>query len=194
MYTLGKDFDTTEAKEFVPFENPPSGGYVFKVVGSDDTAARNGRPMVTIALDIADGPHAGAFARFPKPYRQMLDGDSLAYFKAMLKYFGESNPEAKMQKVIFTQRDGSKGFDHTALVGLRIGGNLREAEYIKQDTGETKVGLEISFLGAVKDVGSMKPLPLKKLAGAAPAGRPTASRPASSGSAPAADFDDGLPF
>jgi hypothetical protein len=193
MYTLGKDFDTTEAKEFVPFENPPSGGYVFKVVGSEDAPTRGGRPMVTLALDIDEGPHKGAFTRFPKPYRQMLDGESLPYFKAMLKYFGESNPEAKMQKVIFTQRDGSKGFDHAALVGLRIGGNLREAEYIKQDTGETKVGLEVSFLGAVKDVGSMKPLPLKKLEGSRPAARPAASRPATT-SRPPLDEDDSLPF
>lgn len=193
MYTLGNDFDTTEAKEFTPFENPPSGGYVFEVVESDDTAARNGRPMVTLKLDIAEGPHKGAFAKFPKPYRQMLDGDSLAYFKAMLKYFAESNPEGKMSRVIFKQRDGSKGFDHEGLVGLRIAGNLREAEYLKSDTGETKVGLEVSFLGAVKDVGNMKPLPLKRLAGAAPASK-TAYRPSAPGSRPPLAQDDDLPF
>lgn len=193
MYTLGNDFDTTEAKEFTPFENPPSGGYVFKVVESDDTAARNGRPMVTLKLDIADGPHAGAFAKFPKPYRQMLDGDSMPYFKSMLKYFGESNPEEKMRRVIFTQRNGTKGFDHTALVGLRIGGNLREAEYIKQETNETKVGLEVSFLGAAKDVGHMKPLPLKRLAGSTPAAKPT-YRPSAPGTRPPSAQDDDLPF
>jgi len=187
MYTLGKDFDTTEAKEFTPFENPPSGGYVFTVVEAEQTSTRNaGRPMVTVKLDIAEGPHKGAFAKFPKPYRQMMDGDSQAYFKGMLKNFALSNPETKMAQVIFTNRDGSKGFNAAALVGMRIGGNLREAEYQKQDSGEIKVGLEISFLGAVKDVPLMKPLALKKLAGSNGSSRPTG--PASAGGYPA-DWD-----
>ena len=36
MYTLN-NYDTTEAKEFQPYENPPSAGYVLKVVGVDET-------------------------------------------------------------------------------------------------------------------------------------------------------------
>lgn len=169
MYTLGNDYDTTEAKEMTPFEQPPNGGYVLKVVGYSTDPAKNGRPMITLDLDIAEGPHTGAFAKFPKPYRQMLDGDSLPYFKAMIKYFGESNPAPKMAEVIFTQKNGSKGFDPSKLMGLRVGGNLGEVEYIKQATGEVKVGTEVRFLGAVKDVPSMRVLPLKRLNGAAPA-------------------------
>ena len=191
MYTLGNNYDSTPAKEYVPFENPPPGGYVFKVVEWSAEPSKGGRPMVTIALDIAEGPHAGAFAKYPKDYRQMLDGESLPYFKAMIKYFTESNPATKMAEVIFTQKTGAKGFDPSKLFGLRIGGNLGEAEYIKQATGELKVGTEVRFLGAVKDVPNMRPLPLKKLAGSAPAARTQAP---SAAKGPGLHDDDTVPF
>lgn len=191
MYTLGNDYDTTEAKEMTPFEQPPTGGYVLKVVDYSTDSAKNGRPMITLLLDIAEGPHAGAFAKYPKAYRQMLDGDSLPYFKAMIKYFSESNPEGRMREVIFTQKNGSKGFDPAKLMDLRIGGNLGEVEYIKQATGELKVGTEVRFLGAVKDVPSMRPLPLKRLNGAAPAGKTQAP---SAAKGPATMTSDDVPF
>jgi hypothetical protein len=192
MYTLGNDYDTTDAKEMTPFEQPPTGGYIFKVVGWSGDPSRSGRPMVTLDLEIAEGPHAGAFGKYPKAYRQMLDGESLPYFKAMIKYFGESNPEGKMREVIFTQKSGAKGFDPSKLMGMRVGGNLGEVEYVKQATGEVKVGTEVRFLGAVKDVPNMRPLPLKRLNGAAPAGR-TQAPSAAKGSAAMAD-DDTVPF
>jgi Protein of unknown function (DUF669) len=191
MYTLN-DYESTEAKEFHPFENPPSGGYVFEVVSVNDKAANSGAPMTTLGLDIAEGPHKGAFAKFPKPYRQLLlneDGKTSPYFKAMMQAFGKSNPAPKMAEVIFKQRDGSVGYNPQKLMGLRVGGNLREAEYFKQGTRETKVGLEVSFLGPIEDVPKMRALPLKKLQGQA---KP-ATKPASSASAPVADDSD-LPF
>jgi hypothetical protein len=177
MYTLGSDYDSTEAKEFTPFETPPVGGYVFKVVEVDGSPSKGGRPMVSLGLDIAEGPYAGAFAKYPKTYRQMIDGAGLPYFKAMIKQFSESNSEAKMREVIFMQKNGTKGFDPMKLLGLRIGGNLGEAEYVKQTTGETKIGTEIRFLGAVKDVPLMKPLSLKKLSGSNGSSRPTGPAP-----------------
>ena len=191
MYTLGNEYDTTEAKEMTPFEQPPPGGYVFKVVGWSGDPAKNGRPMVTLDLDIAEGPHAGAFTKYPKAYRQMLDGESLQYFKAMIKYFGESNPAPKMAEVIFTQKNGSKGFDPSKLMGMRVGGNLGEVEYIKQATGEVKVGTEVRFLGAVKDVPNMRPLPLKRLNGASPAAKTQAP---SAAKGPASMSSDDVPF
>lgn len=190
MYTLN-DYDKTEAKDPQPYENPPSGGYVFKVVEVGTDPSRGGRPMVAIGLDIAEGPYAGAFARFPKVVRQMLDGDSIAYLKAMINHFAASNPPARMANVIFKQRDGSTGFDPNALMGLRIGGNLGEAEYIKKESGEVKVGTEVRFLGPAGDISKMKPLPLKKLdKGAAPQKAFAPSRP---GTVPPSAEDD-LPF
>ncbi len=191
MIALDKDFDTTEAKDFKPFENPPSGGYVFEVLEVSDKASESGKAMVTLSLDIAEGPHAGAFENYPKKYRQLVNGESLAYFKAMIKAFMESNPPGLTKEIIFTQRDGSKGFDPSRLRGLRIGGNLREAEYMKQETSEVKVGTEIGYLGAVKDVPAMKPQPLKKLRGAPVATKPF--QPTRPGNVPPPAEDD-LPF
>lgn len=177
MYTLN-NYDSTEAKDPQPYENPPSGGYVFQVVEVGTEPARNGRPMVTLGLDIAEGPYAGAFAKFPKAVRQMMDGDSLPYLKAMNNHFAASNPPARMASVIFKQRDGTTGYDPKALMGLRVGGNLGEAEYIKKETGEVKIGTEVRFLGPVADVPKMKPLALKKLdkGVARPAAAPTSSQ------------------
>lgn len=191
MYTLD-NYDNTEAKDIQPFENPPSGGYVFKVVEVGTDPARNGRPMVTIKLDIAEGPYAGSFARFPKAVRQMMDKESLPYLKAMINHFAASNPREKMDRVIFKNRDGSTGFEPNALMGLRVGGNLGEAEYIKQETNEIKIGTEVRFLGPAGEILKMKPLPLKKLDKGAgrPAAAATSGRPHG---APAAE-DDGLPF
>ena len=170
MYTLN-NYDTTEAKEFQPYENPPPAGYVLKVVEVSEMPSSTKRPMVTLGLDIAEGPFAGAFAKYPKPYRQIVDGESMAYFKAMMGYFAESNPPSKMGEVIFTNRDGGKVFNPQKLIGLRIGGNLGEQEYINK-AGELKVGMEVRFLGNAGDASKMRPLPLKKL-------DKNASRPAS---------------
>lgn len=189
MYTLGNDYDTTEAKEMQPFEQPPIGGYVFKVVSVNTDPSKTHRPMVTLGLDIAEGSYAGAFAKYPKPYRQMLDGESLPYFKAMIKYFADSNSEASMREVIFTQKDGTKGFDASRLMNLRIGGNLGEAEYLKQTTREIKVGTEVRFLGAASDAPKMRALPLKKLDKGS-VGSGSTTRPSA---APQAE-DDTLPF
>lgn len=189
MYALD-NYDTTDAKEPQPFENPPPQGYVLQVVEIGTDPSTNGRPMVTLKLDIAEGAHAGAFQKYPKPYRQVVDKDSMPYFKVMIGYFAASNPPAKMSEVIFTNRDGSKGFNPKALLGLRVGGNLGEAEYMDKKTGEIKVGMEVRFLGAAADAQKMRVLPLKKLD--RNTGRP-ATKPAAAGQAPAADDSD-LPF
>jgi hypothetical protein len=194
MIAIDNEYDKTEAKEFRPYENPPPGGYVLEVIEASDEPARSGKAMVTLSLDIAEGPCAGAFEQYPKKYFQLVNGESLPYFKALIKNFLDSNPEGKTRDLIFTNRDGSKGLDVRRLVGLRIGGNLREAEYTKQDTGEVKVGLEVGYLGAVKDIPNMKVQPLKKLRGAPsgsrPAPTPTPGKP--QGQAPQAEDD--LPF
>jgi len=185
MYSLN-NYDTTEAKEFQPYENPPSGGYVLKVVEVGTDPASSGRPMVTLKFDIAEGPLAGAFAKYPKPYRQIVDGESMPYFKAMIGYFAESNPPSKMAEVIFTNRDGGKGFNPQKLLGLRIGGNLGEQEYVNKQ-GELKVGMEVRFLGNAADASKMRPLSLKKL-------EKGAARPASAPAIQPGQYDNNSPL
>lgn len=194
MILIDREFDKTEAKEGGQFDPPDPGGYVMLVLEVSEQPSKAGSDMVTLSLDIADGEHAGAFAKFPKRFFQQVNGDNLAYFKGMIGHFSASNPPAKMNQVIFKQKDESLGFDGQALVGMRIGANLREAEYLDR-AGQVKMGLEVGALCAVKDVPGLKPMPVKKLKGQRP-GTPTAARPAAQtagGALPLAGEDD-LPF
>jgi hypothetical protein len=192
MIAIDSDFETTEAKEGGQFDPPEPGGQVMIVLEVSEKPSKAGNDMVTLSLDIAEGEHAGAFQKFPKKFFQQVNGDNLAYFKAMINYFAASNPANKMNQVIFKQKDESLGFDGSALVGMRVGANLREAEYQDQQ-GAVKVGIEVGHLCAVRDVPNLKPMPLKKFKGArtaTAAGRPAPGRPA--GGPPPAEDD--LPF
>ena len=192
MINLDHGFEKVEAKDGGMFDPPEPGGYVMVCVAVSEEPSKAGNDMVTLSLDIAEGEHAGAFEKFPKRFFQMVNGDNLPYFKGMITHFSASNHQSKMNQVIFQNRDQSLGFNGTALVGLRIGANMREAEYIDKQ-GQLKIGLEVGQLCAVKDVPALKIMPLKKLKGvrtSASASRPayadTGSRP------PEADSD--LPF
>jgi hypothetical protein len=76
---------------------------------------------------------------------------------------------------------------------MRVGANLREAEYVAKN-GELHVGIEIGHLCAVKDVPSLKPMPLKKLKGAKPAPNRTPMGISASYGGRPPQADDDLPF
>jgi len=163
------------------FSPPTPGGHVFRVVKVSDKASKAGNDMVTLELDIAQGEFKGAFERFPKRYFQLVNGDNLPYFKGMIDAFQKSNPAQAMARVISNLQ-----FDPHALVGLLVGGNLREVEYLNS-SNEVAVGLEVAYLVPVADVPTLKPMPLKKLRGGAAA--------ASSGARAARPpEEDDLPF
>ncbi len=159
MIQLDNEYETTEAKVGGGYVAPPPGGYVLQVVEVSDKPAKSGKDMITLGLDIAEGEFQGAFERFPKPYRQLVNGDNLPYFKAMIQAFQESNDYERLRGLI---EHGSCN-PHT-LKGALVGGCVREAEY-RSESGEIKVGLEIGWLCAVGKVSDIKVPKLKKLAG-----------------------------
>jgi hypothetical protein len=173
MIQLDQEFTTTEAATGGQYDPPPPGGYVFQVVAASDNPSNAGDAMVTLSLDIVEGEHAGAFAKFPKKFFQRVNGESLPYFKGMLKAFQESNSPERLKGVV--SRDLQ--FDSSKLVKALVGGCLREVEYLDK-TGNVQVGIEVAFLCPIKEVPDIKAPPLKKLKGSRPAPKPSTASPA----------------
>lgn len=185
MIQLPKEFATTEAKSFRPFENPPSGPYELVVLACEDKPSRDGKAMLTFSLDIAKGPHKGAFDKFPKKFRTVLEGEGLAYFKGAWNDFKASNDKSKLVGAI----DAEGRVNASKFVGLIIGGNVRDEEYVNQ-SGQVNMGQQVAYLFPVGDMEKHQVMPPKMLK------KQTGSRPNSSG--PRNDAppptDDDLPF
>lgn len=181
MIQLDNNFPEVPAAEGGTFEQPPAGGYVLRVLDVSDKASNAGNTMVTLSCDIAQGDHEGAFQRYPKKFFQLVNGDHLPYFKAMLNHFKESNPPEKLAGLV----SQSLQFNPQKLKGTLVGACLRETEYVNKE-GNVAVGLEIWYLCPVKDVDQIKVPALKKLAKGA-------QRPQAYGNNPPPPEDD-LPF
>jgi hypothetical protein len=157
-------FDTTEAKQGGQGDKPPAGAYVMKIIGAKEEISKTNRPMLVLALDIAEGPHAGNFlklhdflkgrnaeSRWPCIYRRCTDGGQTAFFKGDIKAIEESN-----QGFVFN-------FDERTLIGKVVGCMLGEKE--TDATGKTI--LEPRFLCSATKArsGEMKVPAAKKFEG-----------------------------
>lgn len=183
MIPLDKEYTTTEAAEGGQYELPPPGGYILQCIEASDKPSNAGKAMVTLSFDIAEGEYQGAFAKYPKKFFQLVNGEHLAYFKGMLKAFEESNSAQAMAGVVKDLQ-----FDSSKLVKRLVGASIREAEYKDKTTGEIKVGMEIHFLCPVKQVPDIKPAGIKKFKAGTAASSPSGPR-----SAPP-QTDDDLPW
>lgn len=160
---LDQNYETTPAEEHKPFERPPSGGYILEVVEAEEGVSSKGNPMVTFSMDIAEGPHKGVFQKFPIKFYQLVTGEQTARFKGVMKAFSESNSPDKMRPVI-----GGGSLHAEKLKGARIGGCLRDEEYMNRD-GVLKTSCKIAFLCSAQRVkdGEVDPMPVKRLEGPA---------------------------
>lgn len=170
MIQLPKEFATMEAKNFKPFENPPSGPYTLIVTACEDKPSRNNQAMLTFSFDIANGPHKGAFEKYPKKFRTVLEGEGLAYFKGAWSDFKASNEKAKLVGAI----DAEGRVNAQKFVGLLIGGNVRDEEYMNQ-SGQVRMGQEIAYMFPIGDMEKHQAMPPKMLK------KQTGSRPSNSG-------------
>lgn len=185
MIQLPKEFATTEAKAFRPFENPPAGPYKLIVTACEDKNSQAGKAMLTFNFDIADGQHKGAFEKFPKKFRTVLEGEGLAYFKGAWNDFKASNDKSKLVGII----DSDGRINAQKFIGLVIGGNVRDEEYTNQ-SGQVNMGQQIAYLFPISEMGKHEAMPPKMLK------KQTGNRPTSSGprnDAPP-NADDDLPF
>lgn len=157
---LDNNFNETPAEEHKPFVRPPSGGYVWRVVKSEEANARaTGAAMVVWSLDIHEGPHKGAFTKYPIKFYQLTGGENLGRFKGALKAFNESNNPQKMQAII---QQGV--FYPERMEGMLVGGCLRDEEYLNK-FNQVKVKGSIAFLCAASKAksGEIQPMAVKTL-------------------------------
>jgi hypothetical protein len=188
MIQLDGNFQSVKAQVGGMYVAPPAGGYVFRVLEVSEAPSDTGKPMVTLTMDVHEGPHKGVFEKYPKKYRQLVNGDSLPFFKGMLSAFQASNPTERLKGLV----NHALQCNPMVLKDCLVGGLLRDQEYKQKDSGEIRIGQEVAYLCAVSEVPNLKPAPIKRLT---TQGKPNASH--SSGySAPngAPPPEDDLPF
>lgn len=185
MIQLDSNFQTEKAKTGGQYSAPPAGPYIWIVTDVSEAPSKDRKPMVTLTLDVYSGPEKGCFEKFPKKYRQLVNGDNMPYFKGMLESFKASNPQEKIRGLVNQQFQ----FFPMVLKGCIVGGMLRDHEYKKKDSGEIKVGQEIAYLFPAADLGGLKPMPIKKLSGSA--GQP---QPHSGNAGASSHEEDFMPF
>lgn len=155
------------------YEMLKPGGYICKIIAAKEAVSSTNKKMLVLALDIAEGEHAGYFSKryeelkkanqdpvnnptkYPASgtYRQMLEGEKAAGFlKGMMTSLEASNPNFKWD------------WDEKKLAGLKCGAIFREEEYEKLD-GSVGTTCKVKFIRStqcIKD-GNFKVPELKKL-------------------------------
>jgi hypothetical protein len=154
------NWDSIPAQTFSGNEYPPAGTYVFRIVSESHDPSKQGKEMITLSLDIAEGQFKGYYRklsdstgkdRMLKHYRSITD-ESMPYFKGDIKAIEESNAG-------FTYN-----FSDGSLRDKFVGGMLREEEYLA-NSGETKTINKIMFLCSAEKArsGALKIPLIKKL-------------------------------
>lgn len=129
----------------------PAGGYICTILRADEIMARNGRPMMALVFDIAEGEHANHFrrqferakqsnpdAKWNGVFRQLTDGTSLPFFKGMVTSIEISN-------------DFTWDFDEAKLKGKLFGAIFGREQYQSVD-GKLKWSTKCQLIRTVKAV------------------------------------------
>ena len=91
------------------YKKLPAGGYVCSIVRAECTKSKNGKEMLKLAIDIAEGEYKDFYlnqylqeqernkeqAKWRGSYYQLTEGDSMGRFKGMLLNIEKSNPGYK---------------------------------------------------------------------------------------------------
>lgn len=180
-----QNYEQAEAKiNDGTFEQPPAGGHVFKIVDAETKTSAKGNEMLVLSLDITEGEFAGHYTKLSDKYAkpkylrvfQLTGEEHTSYFKGVIKAIEESNVG-----FIFD-------FDEKKLIGKKVGGNLREEEFLPDGETEVKVALKIGFLCSVQSVREGLPI-MKRKTLSVTKNAPSTTAPSSS-----APKDDDLPF
>lgn len=175
-------------EESTPFEKPPVGGYVAKIVDVEDVPDKE---YLNIVYDIAEGEFAGFYSddfakknpwahRFVRSYKDTAKG----MFKAFLSRLMDSNRSFDL--TAWQQRS-----DERELVGLEIGIVLQYEDYTN-DKGEDKERLQVVGVYATQDIrnGDFKLPPRKD----SRKGVPTSDGAYASEQPPLSVYDNDIPF
>lgn len=154
---IPQGYDVSEARES-GFREPKAGPCVL-IIERMIVEIKNGEQRAIFYLDIADGEFSGHFKKLSEKfdknrllrYYQNTEGKGTPYFKGIMKAIENENS--------FTF-----DWDESKLHGKRVGGNLREEEYMNRDGG-IATALRVAYLCSIRSVmnGEHKVLPVKKL-------------------------------
>lgn len=152
-----KDFDT--AKAWGDYEPLPAGGYICEIIGVDETISKNGKKMIKIALDIAEGDEKGRFMEAYKAntsdfkkwpnsavvYQLVLDGSGNTHgrFKQFTDCVVESNDGFEIE--------WGKGFG-ACFKGKMIGALFGREQYESQKDGKLRWNTRAQTFKTVEDI------------------------------------------
>ena len=135
----------------------PSGAYNCIIKDAADTKSKDGKPMLQLKLDIADGEYKDYFhnqfvslgakgydTSWKATYNQLTEGNSLGYFKGLLANIEDSNPGYKFN------------WDEKTLVNKKIGGVFGREQFMGQN-GELKFSTKCLYIVALSRVKDIKP-------------------------------------
>ena len=169
MINLGDDYANIKALQEGEIERLPAGGYVCIVLLAQVKNTKNGKPMLVLSLDIAEGKYAKFYVNVdnysPRIFRTIHDKDGKVspFFKGLLDNFEKSNSDLK---ITFPY------FDENQLRNKKIGVVFGEEEYLSN--GEVKTSIKPVRTTTVENIraGKFKVPELKKLN---PADKPTSN-------------------
>lgn len=145
------------------YKKLPAGGYVCSIVRAECTKSKNGKEMLKLAIDIAEGKYKDFYlnqylqeqernkeqAKWRGSYYQLTEGDSMGRFKGMLLNIEKSNPGY------------SWNWNEKSLEGKLFGGVFREEEYINRNGG-LSTAVKLISIRPVEGITEIEP-PAKKV-------------------------------
>lgn len=143
-----KIMNWTGVEESQPFEKPPAGGYVIRIMDIEDVADRE---FLNVVYDIAEGQYAGFYSdefgqknpwahRFVRSYKASAEG----MFKQFLSRLEDSNPE-------WTVARWTQTCDPMGLIGLTLGVVFQFEDYTN-DQGDDKERVNLCGVYSVDDI------------------------------------------
>lgn len=159
-----QNYDQSETSVMGDFKSITPGGHICKIEQATVSQTKTGKEVLIILFDIAEGEFKDFYskqfskkketnsdAKWQGVCRQLTEGNSLKFFKGMLKTIEESNNGYKWN------------WDETTLKGKLFGGVFGEEEYLGNDGSVKKSTkcMQIRTVKAVKD--GVEAPPIKKL-------------------------------
>jgi hypothetical protein len=155
------NYDQSEAIEG-GFREPHAGPCILGIVKADVQKNRNGEQQLVLFLDIADGEFKNYYRRQTERFNksrylrfyQNTEGKGLPHFKGIIRAIEEANPGFTFD------------WNESSLSRKKIGGNLRDEEYVRTNDGTIGTSLRVAYLCSIKSIeaGEHKVLPVRKLA------------------------------
>ena len=172
---IPKNYENTEV--IGDYETLEPGGYICKIISAKEEQSKNGKRMLVVAFDIAEGEHAGIYTRryeelkksntdpnktvkYPNNgvYRVMVedkDGNCSKFFKTFITSVEESNSNFNFAK---------NKYDEKKLKDKLFGGIFGEEEFEKMD-GTVGTSTKLEWVRSTETIkeGNFKTPEIKKL-------------------------------